>query len=560
LWDLCAFVVKCFLPEFPMSEPAVSAPRFCLRDLPIPAKLVITCFLLAVGVGYFSALVQLHFQDSKSGQPMPTVADVVLKFTGKKWMTEPPPPPVSTFVRLITAPEEGLPFNGSGTMSPAFFAKCPEFTQGARGGDQPRTQLRADLTGERDVLVLWANAPAAARLKAYQDDHFGVAAADMPKAVTPKFKSAPDAVKVKSIIDARCVLCHGKGGDAEQYPLDRYEAVEQYLIVDPAKPFPAGGDWVRVQEPMSLTKLTQSTHAHLLSFAVLFSLTGLTFAFTSYPTSVRCIIAPLAVVAIVTDVAFWWLARLSDGYGVYFAKGVIGTGGTAGLALGAQIALSVWNMYGSKGKLVLVLLFALGGGTGGLVAFGVVKPALEEKQRQIQQAQQTKAKSDNTHPPVTLVTKLSRLEEVLQFTKGPDGKDLPVLTMPFKNDPERNMVRALFDKDGNDGEFAAAVKAKDQAAIDKLTPQRHGERFAFLAWSRLPDAERKKTFDDDAFDLPPEAKQATPDYVNKNGKFKIASLVTDRCVRCHGNDVKIENKFENYETLKTFLVPKAAAN
>ncbi len=33
-----------------MSE---AAARFSLRDLPLPAKLVITCFLLAVGGGYY---------------------------------------------------------------------------------------------------------------------------------------------------------------------------------------------------------------------------------------------------------------------------------------------------------------------------------------------------------------------------------------------------------------------------------------------------------------------------------------------------------------------------
>src|SRR5580693_1805794 len=96
---------------------------FAIRDLPIPAKLVITCFLLAVGGGYFSAMVQLHFQDSKSGEAMPTVQDVILKFTGKKWFETDPPKPVSKLEKLVAGPIEGAPWNGNGSMAPAFFSK-----------------------------------------------------------------------------------------------------------------------------------------------------------------------------------------------------------------------------------------------------------------------------------------------------------------------------------------------------------------------------------------------------------------------------------------------------
>src|SRR6476659_4371500 len=57
--------------------------RFILRLLPMPAKLVLAVFLLAVGLGYFSALVQLHLQhSSRSGEPLPSAADVVEVFAG----------------------------------------------------------------------------------------------------------------------------------------------------------------------------------------------------------------------------------------------------------------------------------------------------------------------------------------------------------------------------------------------------------------------------------------------------------------------------------------------
>ena len=43
---------------------------------------------------------------------------------------------------------------------------------------------------------------------------------------------------------------------------------------------------------------------------MLFSLTGLVFAFTNYPVTLRCVLGPLVVLAVFADVSLWWLARL----------------------------------------------------------------------------------------------------------------------------------------------------------------------------------------------------------------------------------------------------------
>src|SRR6476620_6056018 len=73
------------LPASVAPEPP-AAPRFTLRQLPLPAKLVLSTFLLAVGVGYSSAMVQLHMQHGdRDGQPLPTVDNVVAVFAGKVW-------------------------------------------------------------------------------------------------------------------------------------------------------------------------------------------------------------------------------------------------------------------------------------------------------------------------------------------------------------------------------------------------------------------------------------------------------------------------------------------
>src|SRR5262249_14884675 len=120
---------------------------------------------------------------------------------------------------------------------------------------------------------------------------------------------------------------------------------------------------VKSKRQMSVERLTESTHLHALSFAVLFTLTGLVFAFSSYPVWIRCFLAPLVLLAQVVDLSCWWLARL-DGIGPYFALAIMGTGAVVGTGLMLQIVLSLFNMYRWSGKLVLLLLFA-GAAAGG---------------------------------------------------------------------------------------------------------------------------------------------------------------------------------------------------
>jgi cytochrome c553 len=560
--------------------------HFTLRQLPFPAKLVLTCFLLAVGGGYLAAMIQVHVQDSKSGKAMPTLEDVILKYTGKKWFASEAdvPRPTSQFVKLITAAEDGLPFNGIGTMSPAFFNKCPEFTRISRAGESQRQRIRAERSGERDVLVLWAESDPEIRQRAYLDDNFGVEPNKMPPAITSEFKSTDGAIKVKSIIEARCTRCHKPDGDdtkAANFPLVSYADIEKYLAVTSSKPFRSGGDWIQVQEPISLEKLTQSTHAHLLSFSVLFSLTGLIVAFTSYPSIVRCLLGPLVLLAVVADVSLWWLARQSTEWGPYFAMGIIGTGGLAGVGLAVQITLSLFNMYGPRGKLMIILIFGLVAVISGLVYLNQIKPALDAKEQRLLGSSEPgkrshpSARNEGTEPSrlprpameaATMATRLAwqilhadstqtttaskenRLQQVLRFPlKRQDGTDYPVLEMPFKNPPEKNMVRAFFDQDGN-----IFKKVTDPTARLALLNERHNELAAVLAWSKLPDPERRKTFEADAFPLPPElnGKPFTADYL-KGGKIHINALITDRCIRCHADEQKAE--FSDYDGLLKYL-------
>jgi hypothetical protein len=91
--------------------------------------------------------------------------------------------------------------------------------------------------------------------------------------------------------------------------------------------------------------------------------------------------------------------------------------------------------------------------------------------------------------------------------------------------------------------------------MDLLMPERQGDHLSLLAWMKLPDAERKKAFEADAFAVPANARKVSPQFLDeKTGAFKIKSLIDARCFRCHAGDVEENKQFADYAAMSKFLV------
>jgi hypothetical protein len=547
---------------------------YTLRALPLPVKVVASVFLLTVGVGYTAALVQLHMQDAKSGKPMPTVEDVILKYTGKKKFdpNAAPAAPVSRLESLVVNPIVTI---NSGSMSAAFTkddrAKGDlKFSTLIKGKTPEQVkEIEEQRKGEQTAFKLWINAPEDVRKAAYAADKFVPPAGQAPKALTSAFKDG-DAIKIKSIIDNRCVTCHSKGGEKAGIPLDTYDGLAKHISIEVSAP--ATDDWVKVEEPISLTKLTQSTHAHLLSFAMLFSLTGVIFAFSSYPTSVRCILGPWVVLAVFADVSLWWLARLCDQWGPYFAMGIIATGGAAGLGLGAQIVLSLFNMYGPKGKVVVALLFLLAGAMGWLVIVNKIKPGLDEKANQIAKTEPVKPedKSDPNKGPTkddkndqnpnvkkdAPYRPINDLDRLLTLpVRDANGQPVPPADVQWGGGEKGSMVPAFFEKEK---EFKKLMDdpAVPQEVKDKLKAERQAELDAMLAWVRSAEEARKAAYAANAFEVPPAVVGKVTSKFVKDGKVQIKSLIDNRCAACHAPEKKQEDyPLDTFEGLSKYLQP-----
>jgi len=332
-----------------------------LRHLPLPARLVLSVFLISVGCGYVAALWQLHMQHASPGSFLPTGDDAVRIFHPTKGER-----PQSKLEVLLEAPEE-RPFNGMGQMCAAFTTKSTkpewepaitELAMNLTGKEEDdlkdedkecaEKQLRAERDGERLALIAWVRA--GAKKADYDRDGFVLPNDLIEHPITKKFVKDGEkekTVTVTSILTTRCFRCHKQPdgvGKAKEFPLNDFAKLKPYVQV------------LETPTGMPLDKLAQSTHVHLLGFSMLYGLTGLIFAFTSYPLLVRIFIAPLPLVAQLVDISCWWLARLNPG----FAQVIVVTGGLVAAGLMLHILLTLFNLYGKAGKGIIVLLLVAG--------------------------------------------------------------------------------------------------------------------------------------------------------------------------------------------------------
>jgi hypothetical protein len=354
-----------------------SSPR-SLRDLPLPVRLVLAVFLASVGLGYLSALVQLRLQHGSAGHPVPTGEDAVAAFHGRADMCQ--------MERLLEA-DAGKPFNGTGSMrrvfSPGYSGWKLEVLairqkQAKLDPGEAEAVVLRDREGERQALLAWIRS--GCDRTAYEEDSFPIDAglaevlhlSEKEPWITADFldrnERGEPCIHLQSIINTRCVTCHkgvsiqgrrsGNGG-AARYPLTTYEEILPYCEKEKS-----GG--------MSVEKLAQSTHVHLLGFSLLWGVTGLLFACTSYPGWVRLLVGPWVLVAQVGDIACWWLGWKYP----LAAQAVVVTGGLVGLGLMVQLLGTLLNLFGRSGRLVLLTVLLTGSLATVLLYLEVIGPRL----------------------------------------------------------------------------------------------------------------------------------------------------------------------------------------
>jgi mono/diheme cytochrome c family protein len=342
------------------------APRaVTLRELPLATRLTLAVFLISVGIGYVSALVQLHFQHASPGELLPTPDDAVRVFnghTGEK--------PKSKIEQLLIEDFEGMKMTSQGQMTSAFFKRADDYKQAIsdkakalakKQGVKPKApaimeaataEVDAERHSERLAMIAWIREGASEA--DYNDDKFPLPDDVAKRPITEKYLVddggkivEPHAVKIKTLFQERCATCHTDGGEGQKFPLEKFADIKKYTIVKTAS-------------GMSMEKLAQSSHVHLLGFSILYGLTGLILSFSSYPRLLRVLLCPLPLAAQVVDISFWWLARLPEPQGPMFARGIVISGAVVAVGLMLHIVLSLFNLFSKKAWMILILLFGFG--------------------------------------------------------------------------------------------------------------------------------------------------------------------------------------------------------
>lgn len=345
-------------------------------EWPLPARVVIVCFLFAVGLGFISALVNMHFQEASPGNLLPDAKDVVRAYHGTLGKSQ--------LERLLTEPES-LPFNGSGSMRAAFTEKkgsgfkaemkaiaakkVLDLSNPAEAAKAKALALK-DREGERLALLSWirSGAPEATYDEVGFELKGDLAKLPISKEYIVQGEDGTVKVHLQAIIHDRCCRCHsdGVGGPASRYSLEKFEDLKDYLSVE-------------APQGKSLDHLALTTHIHLLAFSILYGLTGILFSLTGWPIWIRILIAPAALIFSVMDISFWWLARIDPPYGPMFAQWIMVSGGLVGLSLGAQIVLGSFGLFRWRGKIVIAAIM----GIGALIGLGawhwVVDPYLAKQ-------------------------------------------------------------------------------------------------------------------------------------------------------------------------------------
>jgi hypothetical protein len=197
----------------------------CFRDgkhLPIAGRRVRRAALVTSGLAFAVLLILTYFKTTAPGSLAPDPAELHrLLFQAAK--------PVSALERRLAAADTPL---GTGPLvTTGTSMESPFYGQSLKAAEL------SERDGERLALLDWIRS--GANRAAYDKDDYALARLIEFEAITPQFvhavRGAGDGkntrVRVRSIMNKRCVSCHHEDGEdtARLIPFDSYDAIAIYL-------------------------------------------------------------------------------------------------------------------------------------------------------------------------------------------------------------------------------------------------------------------------------------------------------------------------------------------
>jgi hypothetical protein len=138
-----------------------------------------------------------------------------------------------------------------------------------------------------------------------------------------------DFAQVQPIFDASCNTCHSAEAAVSGVVLVSYADVAKFLNQDTGK---------------SIPRLVSLSHTHVLATLAVIFLLVFIFSFSRYPEVLKGIVMVFSSLAILIDVASWWLAKLSPALAVLVILGGI----CLAVSFLALIVLSLIDLWFGK--------------------------------------------------------------------------------------------------------------------------------------------------------------------------------------------------------------------
>jgi hypothetical protein len=265
-----------------------------LARLALPAKILLTLFVLVVGPGYLVATANIFFQHQNADlEPGLTLDDLKRTFHGLEKEVTPDAEITVNSVMLEQVRPDG------------------DMREYLETGGEPA--IRA--------LVSWLEAEA-------KEEDFA----------TPAL-FAPDDPSAQEVLTLYCVECHNSdGGDMEDVPFaatmdDQAEFALVFETAEADVTVNQEGPQVLTLAPKNIRTLVHVTHAHILTIPVFTMIVGVLFLMTGMGSSIKLLLGPLPMLATLLDIGSWWLARFSEPFIYVIAA--------AGAVFGASFALQI---------------------------------------------------------------------------------------------------------------------------------------------------------------------------------------------------------------------------
>ncbi len=134
---------------------------------------------------------------------------------------------------------------------------------------------------------------------------------------------------IKPIVETRCKACHN-GANPHIPSLISYNELSKMVVLDTG---------------VSVGTLVRVSHIHLFGITFIFGFMGLVFCHAHMRSRVlKNVIIAMPFVAIILDIASWWLTKVSTP----FAYVVVVGGGLMGISFAVQWLVSMYQMWLAK--------------------------------------------------------------------------------------------------------------------------------------------------------------------------------------------------------------------